>query len=220
MAGNELLERKQYLLGITIIEGRDLLGKDSAGTSDPYVKIKCAGQTQQTSKKYEVNSATWNQSITFPGLTMNQYELETFELNLEVYDHNALLANALIGQYSIGLSTLYRNLNHEFYKVWVGLFNRENPNITQGYLQFSAFIIGPNERPPVHAQDEDFGDDEQDVDSEEDDDAIARRIESIKRAQGIMQVFGNPNKIDKSYQMTVLVAVAQNLPRVDSKEPK
>lgn len=54
---------------------------------------------------------------------MNQYELETFELILEVYDHNAVLANEMIGYYSIGLSTLYRNLNHEFYKVWLTLFN-------------------------------------------------------------------------------------------------
>lgn len=65
---------------------------------------------------------------------MNQYELETFELNMELYDHNALLANELIGQYSIGLSTLYRNLNHEFYKVWVGLFDRDDPNAITGYL--------------------------------------------------------------------------------------
>lgn len=28
---------------------------------------------------------------------MNDYELETFELNLELYDHNALLANEMIG---------------------------------------------------------------------------------------------------------------------------
>mgnify|MGYP000020224068 CR=1 FL=1 len=41
----ELLERKQYLVGITIIEARNLFGKDAAGTSDPYIKIKCAGQT-------------------------------------------------------------------------------------------------------------------------------------------------------------------------------
>lgn len=56
----ELLQRKQYLVGITIIEGRGLSGRDAAGTSDPYIKVKCANQTQQTSKKYEVNSATWN----------------------------------------------------------------------------------------------------------------------------------------------------------------
>jgi len=150
---------------------------------------------------------------------MNKYELETFELNLEVYDHNALLTNELIGQYSIGLSTLYRNLNHEFYKTWVGLFDRENPNLTRGYLQLSCFIIGPNERPPVHAQDEDFGDDVEAVDSDEDEEAIARRIESIKRAQGIMQV-ATPDKIDKSYQMTVIVARAEGLPKMDSKIPK
>ena len=45
--------------------------------------------------------------------------------------------------------------------------------------------MGPNERPPVHAQDEEFGDDDA-ADSEEDDDVIAARIESIKRVQGIL----------------------------------
>jgi hypothetical protein len=60
---------------------------------------------------------------------MNQYELETYELLLEVFDHNAIFANELIGFHSIGLSTMYRNLNHEFYKVWVTLFNKDVPNI-------------------------------------------------------------------------------------------
>ena len=112
---------------------------------------------------------------------MNKYELETFEMNLELYDHNALLANELIGQYSIGLSTLYRNLNHEFYKTWIGVWHKDNPNNVQGYLQINCFIIGPNERPPVHAADEDNGDDDID-DSEEDEAVIAQKIESIKRA--------------------------------------
>ena len=58
---------------------------------------------------------------------MNQYELETFELIIEVYDYNALFANELIGMYSIGLSTLYRNLGHEFYKVWLALRDPASP---------------------------------------------------------------------------------------------
>jgi hypothetical protein len=115
-----------------------------------------------------VNSATWNQTLTFKDIWLNKYELETFELNLELYDHNALLSNEMIGHYSIGLSTLYRNLNHEFYRVWIGMFNKDdNPNNVQGYLQISCFIIGPNERPPVHSADEDNDDDLGD-DSEED----------------------------------------------------
>ena len=59
---------------------------------------------------------------------MNLYELETFEMVIELYDHNPILANQMIGQYSIGLSTLYNNMNHEIYKNWVGLFHQENPN--------------------------------------------------------------------------------------------
>ena len=104
------------------------------GSSDPFVKVICAGQVQQTSKKYDVNSATWNQSLIFEGIKMNQFELETFEMNIELYDHNAILANELIGQYSIGLSTLQRALNHEFYKVWLGMFHRDTPNKIDGYL--------------------------------------------------------------------------------------
>ena len=57
---NELLERKQYMACITIIEARNIIGKDAADTSDPFVKVRCAGVTQQTLKKYEVNAATWN----------------------------------------------------------------------------------------------------------------------------------------------------------------
>ena len=53
---------------------------------------------------------------------------------LELYDHNAVFRNVLIGQYSVGLSTLYRNLNHEFYKVWVGVFDPEEPDTVTGYL--------------------------------------------------------------------------------------
>lgn len=81
------------------------------------------------------NATIWNQSFTFPGVAMNQYELESFELIVEVFDYNPVMTNELIGSASIGLSTLYRNLNHEFNRVWLTLFNTKSSNneIT-GYL--------------------------------------------------------------------------------------
>ena len=112
---------------------------------------------------------------------MNNYELETFEMVIELFDHNALLTNELIGQYSIGLSTLYRALNHEFYKNWIGVFRKDNPNKVQAYLLISCFLIGPGEMPPSHPADDNFGDDLGN-DSEEDEEEIKKKIESIKRA--------------------------------------
>ena len=66
------MEVKEYLVGVTIIEGRNIKGKDSAGTSDPFVKILCANMPAQVSRvKKETNAAVWNQSFTFPGVAMN-----------------------------------------------------------------------------------------------------------------------------------------------------
>jgi len=120
---------------------------------------------------------------------MNERELETFELILELYDHNAVFRNVLIGQYSIGLSTLYRRLNHEIYKTWVGVFDPEEPGTVTGYIQLSCFIVGPNERPPVHAADENL---------EEYEELDEAEIENIKRAQGLMLI-NAPNVSDKKY---------------------
>lgn len=197
MAETELLERKEYVVGITILEARSIQGLDSEGTSDPFLKVKCADQIQQTTKKMEVNSAIWNQTLTFAGLKMNQYELETFEIVIELFDHNAVLANEIIGQYSIGLSTLHRNTNREFYKIWISLWNKNQPNKTMAYLLITAFIVGPNERPPMHSADENYDPDEAE-DSEEDEEEIAKRIESIKKAQGVMPVL-NPFVIPRKY---------------------
>jgi hypothetical protein len=36
------MEKKEYLVGVTIIEGRGIKGMDAAGTSDPFVQILCA----------------------------------------------------------------------------------------------------------------------------------------------------------------------------------
>ena len=53
---------------------------------------------------------------------------------IELFDHNHILTNELIGQYTINLSTLYNNLNHEFYRTWIGMFDKENPSKVQAYI--------------------------------------------------------------------------------------
>ena len=42
----EILERKEYLVGLTIFEARGIQGLDAGGSSDPFLKVKCADQVQ------------------------------------------------------------------------------------------------------------------------------------------------------------------------------
>jgi hypothetical protein len=65
----------------------------------------------------------------------------------------------------------------------------------QAYIQFSCFIVGPNERPPVHSADEDFPEGQSDDDDE---DALQARLDMIKRSQGVAMV-NTPQFIKKTY---------------------
>lgn len=46
MSSLQLLERKEYLVAITILEARGIQGKDAGSTSDPFVRVRVADQWQ------------------------------------------------------------------------------------------------------------------------------------------------------------------------------
>lgn len=96
-----------------------------------------------------MNSATWNQSFTFSNLQLTEQELEQQEILLECFDLNEFATNTLIGSHSIGLASLYRNNNHEYYYQWLHLLHplEREP---QGYLLVSCYIISSDDEPPVH----------------------------------------------------------------------
>jgi hypothetical protein len=98
-------------------------------------------------------------------LNLTSVELQSFELSLDVIDYNNFTSNQLIGSYSIGLSTLHKSSNHEFFNVWLTLLDVEKGSEPQGYLLINAFIVGPDDQPPVHAVGEKMG---EDVDNDED----------------------------------------------------
>ena len=144
--------REEYLVQVTVMEARQLKGKDSSGTSDPFVKITVGNlPSQVTTTAYGAASAVWNQSFTFTNLFINDMEFEKFEILLEVIDMNKFTTNSLIGRYSVGLATLYRSSNHELYNTWLVLTHPESDLEPQGFLLVSAYIVGTEDRPPVHA---------------------------------------------------------------------
>ena len=117
--------------------------------ANPFVKMKVADLPIQTSQVIsQTLTPVWNQSFSFKGLFLNMNELQSSELTFELWSKNNYLGNDLIGVYSVGLHTLYRNAKHEFFSCWLTLTSDENPTESQGYLLVNCFIIGPGDMPP------------------------------------------------------------------------
>ena len=52
---------------------------------------------------------------------MNTIEFEQFEIKIECFDLKQFGSNQLVGIYSVGISTLYRNPGHEIFNKWLSL---------------------------------------------------------------------------------------------------
>jgi hypothetical protein len=204
---------KEYLVQITIIEGRHLVAKDDNGLSNPFVKI-CIGKSavQSTEVIMECLTPVWNQSFTFSNLMLSDQDFQTGELMVEMYSKNRFFGNSLIGNYSIGLSTLYKNANHEYFNVWLSLSNPEFPEEIQGYLLVDCFIIRAGDRPPVRSINDKFN---QDVGEEDEDlNFDNMKFDELKayqeKQQGII-VLGKPSIAQKGFQLSCFIFKVEGL---------
>ena len=211
-------ERKEYLVQATVIEARHLTGKNSSGLSSPFVKIQASNLPVQATDTVEDNlSPSWNQSFTFTGLNLTNQELQSSELTFEVFNRNSFFTNDLIGRYSINLSTLYSNANHEYFNVWLTLSSPEDSDDSQGYLLVDCFIISSLDKPPAHSLNDKANQDLMDEDEELNIDSM--KYDELKeyqeKKQGII-ILGKPSVARKSFQLSVYIFKAENLVDFDS----
>ena len=215
-------EPKEYLVQVTIIEGRCLKPKTDGGTSNPFVTMRCGNlPTQATEVIWDKLEGNWNQSFTFEGLKMTEQQLQSTDLAIEVWSKNRFSSNDLIGLYQIGLSTLYKNANHEFYNMWLVLYNQdEDPEEAQGYLLIDAFIIGPGDRPPVHDRNEKVNQDVAEEDEEVNIDEMT--FEQLRAYQEKMQsyaIIGRPPVARKGFQLSAYIFKCEALAKFSGKKP-
>ncbi|KAG7389144.1 hypothetical protein PHYBOEH_007572 [Phytophthora boehmeriae] len=137
-----------YNVQVHIIEARDLVPKDSTGTSDPVVYVEVFGEKQQTAVKKQVLSCFWDDLLIFPFRNLDKSEVEMGYVRLSVMDANTLQRAELIGGAQFDVSYIYSQANHQLANVWIGLTdisNTTNQGI-QGYLRASISIIGPGDK--------------------------------------------------------------------------
>ncbi|KAE8903430.1 hypothetical protein PF005_g14426 [Phytophthora fragariae] len=137
-----------YNVQVHVIEARDLVPKDSTGTSDPVVYVEVFGEKQQTAVKKQVLSCFWDDLLIFPFRNLDKAEVEMGYVRLSVMDANTLQRAELIGAAQFDVSYIYSQSNHQLANVWIGLTditNTTNQGI-QGYLRASVSVIGPGDK--------------------------------------------------------------------------
>ena len=134
------------------------------------------------------------------------------ELILEIKDEGYLFSNSVIGSYSIGLSTMYRQPNGIVHK-WLRLSNYESdkPTVEAGYLKITAFIVGPGQKAPI-IEDGGLGADEGDPMQEMIDNGAspAAVLEAQKATQGL-SIIDKPVLYPVEYQLSVKVLKGENI---------
>ncbi|GAB2225393.1 hypothetical protein Droror1_Dr00006185 [Drosera rotundifolia] len=98
------------MIELLVIEGKDLVGADLRGTSDPYVRIHYGSVKKKTKVLYKTLNPVWNQAFEFPE--------DGSSLVLLVKDHNAILAASSIGECVVDYQSLPPN---EPYDKWIPL---------------------------------------------------------------------------------------------------
>ena len=131
---------------------------------------------------------------------------------------SSFFSNTLIGTFSIGLATLYKSMNHEFYLKWLTLTDpndQGSDSEVKGYLLVSCYIIGANDAPPVHSVNEENKDPDADEFGDTPDEDLKPEQLAIRREKAKnYSVLGNPLLIRKNYQLNINLARAEDLPKM------
>ena len=93
---------------VTVLGCRDLEEKDTFGSSDPYVKLGCGGQSFKTKVIKDNINPNFNEQFTF--LVADP---DSEQLNFQVIDHNDALSNDIIGGCAVSLQGLERGVKKE-----------------------------------------------------------------------------------------------------------
>lgn len=137
-----------YMIQVHIIEARDLVPKDSTGTSDPVVYVEVLGEKQQTAVKKQMLNCVWDDLLIFPLRNIDKGEIEMGYVKLNVMDANTLQRAELIGGAQFDLSYVYSQHNHQLANVWIGLTDTSSTlnQGLQGYLRASITVVGPGDK--------------------------------------------------------------------------
>ncbi|XP_036357615.1 multiple C2 and transmembrane domain-containing protein 1 isoform X3 [Octopus sinensis] len=122
---SNLLQHPFFQLVVLLQEGRDLVIRDSCGTSDPYVKFKIDSKLLHKSRIiYKNLNPRWEEKFTIP------VEDVLKPLSIKVFDYDRAMHDDSMGSATIDLTTLEPNVTEEM-KV---MLSEKGKSTYMGYI--------------------------------------------------------------------------------------
>ena len=137
-----------YTVVCNVYMCRYLISSDGKGTNDPYVRISCLDNQQQTSTKHETINGIWNEKLVFDGIELDLKRKSTWPILLaEVMDYNRIKSHSLLGSSYVWLSdSPYRLNSFELIKPkWHQLYLPKS-NAPLGEILLSFYIFDESHR--------------------------------------------------------------------------
>jgi hypothetical protein len=99
-------------------EATKLKPADSNGASDPYVRAECFGEVKETRTVPASLNPYFDEMLHFKGTCA-----ELSYLTLQIFDHDTISRDDLIGSFTFDLPSVMRRPHKEYYKAWVTLLD-------------------------------------------------------------------------------------------------
>jgi len=147
------------------IEARELKPKNSSMMIDPILSIETLGETQVSPKFKQDLAPYFNHTFHVESEKVVDFQGEV--LVVSVFDTGTLFRKELIGSFSFELEDVYRQPNHEYFRVWALLTSpdKAGKSSVRGYLKLSVAVLKPGDVPAQHdeAEEEEGDDQEEDL---------------------------------------------------------
>jgi hypothetical protein len=131
-----------YTVVCVVYMCRYLVSKDSNGMNDPYVRITCVDNKQETSIKHETINGIWNGALVFDGVELDINRKATWPILLaEVLDYDRMGSDILGSSYVWLSDSPYKFNSYELVKPkWHQLYLPKS-NAPLGELLLSFYIF-------------------------------------------------------------------------------